>query len=211
MQIVRASTYIFYNYITRGHSKGDGDFSISSKYRRKRLDYDIYDEVGCGHELHQNLFEEEFRDRTNTGPMIFVNDSDKNSDVVSLGSTSTRLTQRKSSTATNMRMRGSNFPSLPGGQPRLVSNFPTLPRNSSFQQGVKENYKKKPTFQGTARKVSQGLMAFPIKESTVGASFPVVPDSPPFIAPEAKQFTLRQVIIIRRLKKGDLTLKNIKI
>ena len=206
MQIVRASIYIFHDYITRGHSKGDGDFSISSKYRRKRLDYDIYDEVGCGHELHQNLFEEEFRDRTNTGPMIFVNDSDKNSDVVSLGSTSTRLTQRKSSTATNMRMRGSNFPSLPGGQPRLVSNFPTLPRNSSFQQGVKENYKKKPTFQGTARKVSQGLMAFPIKESTVGASFPVVPDSPPFIAPEAKQFTLRQVIKIRRLKKEDLTL-----
>ena len=211
MQIVRTNTYIFYNCITRGHSKGDGDFSISSKYRRKRLDYDIYDEVGCGHELHQNLFEEEFRDRTNTGPMIFVNDSDKNSDVVSLGSTSTRLTQRKSSTATNMRMRGSNFPSLPGGQPRLVSNFPTLPRNSSFQQGVKENYKKKPTFQGTARKVSQGLMAFPIKESTVGTSFPVVPDSPPFIAPEAKQFTLRQVIITRILKKGDLTLKNIKI
>ena len=200
MQIVSNTTYIFYDHITRGHSKGDGDFSISSKYRRKRLDYDIYDEVGCGHELHQNLFEEEFRDRTNTGPMIFVNDSDKNSDVVSLGSTSTRLTQRKSSTATNMRMRGSNFPSLPGGQPRLVSNFPTLPRNSSFQQGVKENYKKKPTLQGTARKVSQGLMAFPIKESTVGTSFPVVPDSPPFIAPEAKQFTLRQVIIIRRLK-----------
>ena len=132
--------------------------------------------------------------------MIFVTDTDKNSDVVSLGSTSTRstrLTQRKSSTATNMRnMRASNFPSLPGGQPRLVSNFPTLPRNSSFQQGVKDNYKKKPTFQGTARKVSQGLMAFPLKESTVGASFPVVPDSPPFIAPEAKQFTLRQVIII---------------
>ena len=207
MQIVSNTTYIFYDHITRGHSKGDGDFSISSKYRRKRLDYDIYDEVGCGHELHQNLFEEEFRDRTNTGPMIFVNDSDKNSDVVSLGSTSTRLTQRKSSTATNMRMRGSNFPSLPGGQPRLVSNFPTLPRNSSFQQGVKENYKKKPTLQGTARKVSQGLMAFPIKESTVGTSFPVVPDSPPFIAPEAKQFTLRQVIITRILKKGDLTLK----
>ena len=198
IQILSTNTYIVYNYITRGHSKGDGDFSISSKYRRKRLDYNIYDEVGCGHEIHQELFEEEFRDRTNTGtgPMIFVNDADKNSDVVSLGSTSTRLTQRKSSTATNMRMRASNFPSLPGGQPRLVSNFPTLPRNSSFQQGVKENYKKKPTFQGTARKVSQGLMAFPIKESTVGASFPVVPDSPPFIAPEAKQFTLRQVIII---------------
>ena len=200
MQILSTNTYIVYDYITRGHSKGDGDFSISSKYRRKRLDYNIYDEVGCGHEIHQDLFEEEFRDRTNTGtgPMIFVNDADKNSDVVSLGSTSTRLTQRKSSTATNMRMRTANFPSLPGGQPRLVSNFPTLPRNSSFQQGVKENYKKKPTFQGTARKVSQGLMAFPLKESTVGASFPVVPDSPPFIAPEAKQFTLRQVIITRR-------------
>ena len=198
MQIVSNTTYMFYDHITRGHSKGDGDFSISSKYRRKRLDYDIYDEVGCGHELHQELFEEEFRDRTNTGPMIFVNDADKNSDVVSLGSTSTRLTQRKSSTATNMRMRASNFPSLPGGQQRLVSNFPTLPRNSSFQQGVKENYKKKPTFQGIARKVSQASMAFPIKESTVGASFPVVPDSPTFIAPEAKQFTLRQVIILPR-------------
>ena len=163
-----------------GHVR-DGEFSINTNYRRKRVDYTVYDNIGHGHEIHFDSFEDEFHESSMVAQGNLL---DAVGDTTSLVSRpSARLVSRRPSNFD----RVSNFPTMPG-----KAAFPTLPRNSSFQ-GVKD--KKKPAL----RKFSvaaKTVMAFPMNDTTVGTSFPTVPDSPSFIPPETKfpTVTIRQVI-----------------
>ena len=185
-------TSILINF--RGH-KRDGEFSITSAYRRKRIDYNKYDDKGYGHEIHRDLFEaeppEECRPRADSiiqGNLLGV--KDKSQDTVSLVSSNSSLGRRGSGPGPR---RTSHFPQAPSGNfptiPRK-SAFPTLPSHSSFQGTSNSKRKTSHKFRTTA----QALIALPLKDRSV--SFPAVPDSPGFILPEPKfsSTTMRQVI-----------------
>ena len=166
--------------------KRDGEFSISTTYRRRRIDYNKYDEIGNGHEIHRDLFEaeppEESRPRSDSIHGKLLDVKDKSLDTVSMVSSNSSLGRRGSGPAVR---RASNFPQAPSGNfptiPRK-SAFPTLPSHSSFQGTSNSKRKASHKFRTTA----QALIALPLKDRSIGASFPAVPDSPGFNLPEIK-------------------------
>ena len=170
----------------------DGEFVIASAYKRKRIDYNIYDEIGKGHEIHMALFEDEYpeesRARANSTHGNLLDVKTKASDTVSLVSSNSSFPSigRRGSNAGVIRK--SEFPTMP-----RRSAFPTLPSNSSFQGTSTHKRKTSLTFRTTAKTLIavENLK----KDASMGAAFPVVPDSPDFIIPEPKlaPIAMRQV------------------
>ena len=149
--------------------------------------YNKYDEIGRGHQIHIDKFEDENSDRaseiqkTERGTANFLTVGKDTDSLTSRTSSYTRLSSRTTHSRTT-----SAFPSRP-----TKSSFPTLPHNSSLQ-GVKE--KRKPSL---ALKTTEDTLIEVSPEINVAVpSFPIVQDSPRFIPPEmvTPQATLRQVI-----------------
>ena len=181
---------------------------MDSKYRRTRILYNKYDEIGCGHQIHIDEFEDEATDLARESTS-----SKSSSNLLTVGRDSESMTSH-SSTYTKLSARtthsriNSAFPSKPIGlqAPRTKSAFPTLPRNSSFQ-GVKDKRKTSLTFRTTA----QVVMALSPEIKGAAPSFPTVPDSPEFIPPQAPLIppaplvTLRQVILVKNILEHNLS------
>ena len=167
---------------------------MDSMYKRTRVVYDKYDEIGCGHEIHLDKFEEEAADhppeRSSANLLGVRKDSDS---ITSKVSTHTKLSSRTTHGGAQM-----SFPRLPTGAGRTKSAFPTvstLPRNSSFQS---PKTIRKPDRKLSLKTTAQVLMALSPEIRGAAPSFPTIPDSPTFLPPETvgPQITLRQVMTL---------------
>ena len=184
-----------------GHVR-DGDFSVDRKYKRTRVVYDKYDEIGCGHQIHIDKFEEEAADhppeRSSANLLVVGRDTDS---MTSKISSYTKLSARTTHSGAQ-----SSFPRMPTAG-RTKSAFPTvstLPRNSSFQ-GVKD--KKKPDRKISLKTTASVVMALSPEIKGAAPSFPTVPDSPTFLPPDTvgPQITLRQVTFIENIEYENYT------
>ena len=146
---------------------------MDSKYRRTRVVYDKYDEIGCGHRIHADKFENECTDRTSEITTNLLNVAPDTNSMTSRTTRYTRLSDLRQAAKTK-------------------SSFPTLPHNSSFQ-GLKD--KRKPSLM--LNTTSETLTEVSPEIKIMAPSFPTVPDSPELIPPDTPptKVTMRQVMI----------------
>lgn len=135
-----------------------GDFTIPNKYKRKRIDFNMFDHIGHGHKIHEASFGNNSVEHSG-----FINGNDKDSDTTSITSVSSIVTRRRGSSAQR--------------RPSLAKT--ALTKTDSFKMTLDKSSSSLLKFRAASRTV----MAFPTKPTSVGASFPVVPDSPSFIPP----------------------------
>ena len=130
-----------------------GEFTANTKYARKRVDFNIFDDIGHGHKIHATSFgmnpsmERQQSLDANNGS---VNDLDLDSNDGSVSLIMSSGGRRRSSVATSTLKRPSYIPGSKGIDKRATASpmkFPAVPS------------------------------AFP--KAPTGASFPAVPESPP--------------------------------
>ena len=139
-----SSTFVLYRIVR------EGEFMANPKYVRKRIDFNLFDDIGHGHKIHATSFNmnPEFErqpsisvgsydssdlDSTTGSGMSLARRSSftKGSNYLSLGrggkASDGRVISNKRATASPMR-----FPTVPSTFPRAPSAFPMVPESSTL-------------------------------------------------------------------------------
>ena len=141
--------------------------------------YTKYDEIGCGHQIHIDKFEDETADRAS----VIQSSERGTANFLTVGKDSDSFTSR-SSTYTRLSSRTTHS--------RTTSAFPSVPTKSSLPHNSPKG--RKPSL--ALKTIEDPLIEVSPEIKIAAPSFPIVPDSPQFIPPEmaAPQVALRQVI-----------------
>ena len=142
--------HYFHHYFVLYRIVREGEFMANPKYVRKRIDFNLFDDIGHGHKIHATSFNmnpELERQQSITGGNFDGADMDsttgsglslgrrssftKGSNYLSLGRggkpNDVRVTSNKRATASPMR-----FPTVPSTFPRAPSAFPVVPESPTL-------------------------------------------------------------------------------